>query len=93
MTGLDPGQLGFYGFRNRADHSYDRMTIANAKAVHHPRVWNLLSDPGRRVGVIGTGSTGVQATPVVARQADHLFLSQRSASYTMPAARTAAGSR
>ena len=57
MTGLDPGQLGFYGFRNRADHSYDRMTIANAKAVRNPRVWNLLSDAGKRVGVIGVPQT------------------------------------
>ena len=40
---------------------------------------------GKRVAVIGTGSTGVQATPVVARQAEHLFVFQRSAAYTMPA--------
>ncbi|WP_426573953.1 flavin-containing monooxygenase [Aquihabitans sp. McL0605] len=40
---------------------------------------------GKRVAVIGTGSTGVQATPVVAEQAEHLYLFQRSAAYTMPA--------
>jgi len=57
MTGRDPGQLGFYGFRNRADHSYDRMTIANATAVTHPRVWDVLSDHGGRVGVLGVPQT------------------------------------
>jgi cation diffusion facilitator CzcD-associated flavoprotein CzcO len=40
---------------------------------------------GQRVGLIGTGSSGVQATPVIARQAEHLTVFQRSAAYTMPA--------
>ena len=57
MTGLDPGQLGFYGFRNRADWSYDGMRIANARAVRHQRVWNVLSGAGKRVGVIGVPQT------------------------------------
>ena len=26
MSSKDPGTLGYYGFRNRADHSYDKMT-------------------------------------------------------------------
>jgi cation diffusion facilitator CzcD-associated flavoprotein CzcO len=39
---------------------------------------------GRRVAVIGTGSTGVQAIPVIAEQAAHLYVLQRSAAYTLP---------
>ncbi len=39
---------------------------------------------GRRVGVIGTGSTGVQLIPVVAREAAHLTVFQRSPAYTLP---------
>lgn len=39
---------------------------------------------GQRVGVIGTGSTGVQMIPVVAREAQHLFVFARSAPYTLP---------
>ncbi|HXO12142.1 MAG TPA: NAD(P)/FAD-dependent oxidoreductase [Mycobacterium sp.] len=39
---------------------------------------------GRRVGVIGTGSTGVQLIPVVAREAQQLCVFQRSPSYTLP---------
>lgn len=39
---------------------------------------------GRRVGVIGTGSTGVQLIPVVAQQAGHVTVFQRSPAYTLP---------
>ena len=40
---------------------------------------------GKRVGLVGTGSSGVQATPVVAAQAGHLYVFQRSAAFTWPA--------
>ena len=39
---------------------------------------------GKSVGVIGTGSTGVQLIPVVARQAAALHVFQRSAAFTLP---------
>jgi cation diffusion facilitator CzcD-associated flavoprotein CzcO len=39
---------------------------------------------GRRAGVIGTGSTGVQLIPVVAREAEQLYVFQRSPAYTLP---------
>ncbi|OBB59252.1 cyclohexanone monooxygenase [Mycobacterium sp. 852013-51886_SCH5428379] len=39
---------------------------------------------GRRVGVIGTGSTGVQLIPVVARDAAQLVVFQRSPAFTLP---------
>ncbi len=39
---------------------------------------------GKRVGVIGTGSTGIQVVPVVAEQADHLTVFQRTPSFTIP---------
>ena len=40
---------------------------------------------GHRVGVIGTGSSGVQTIPIVADQAQHLYVFQRSAAFTRPA--------
>ena len=40
---------------------------------------------GRRVGVIGTGSSAIQAIPVIAEQAAHLFVFQRTPHYTVPA--------
>ncbi|MEA2928199.1 MAG: cyclohexanone monooxygenase [Hyphomicrobiales bacterium] len=40
---------------------------------------------GRRVGVIGTGSSGIQMIPVIAEQAKHLFVFQRTANFSVPA--------
>ena len=40
---------------------------------------------GKRVAVIGTGSSGVQAIPVIAEQAEHLTVFQRTPQYTIPA--------
>ena len=40
---------------------------------------------GKRVGVIGTGSSGVQAIPVIAEQAEHLTVFQRTPQFTIPA--------
>ncbi|MCY3631252.1 MAG: NAD(P)/FAD-dependent oxidoreductase [bacterium] len=39
----------------------------------------------KRVGVIGTGSTGVQAIPQLAKQAEHLFVFQRTPQFAIPA--------
>jgi cation diffusion facilitator CzcD-associated flavoprotein CzcO len=39
---------------------------------------------GKRVAVIGTGSSGVQSIPVIAQQARELSVLQRSAVYTLP---------
>lgn len=44
---------------------------------------------GKRVGIIGTGSSGVQAIPELAKQAGHLYVFQRSPVYTVPANRKA----
>ncbi len=57
MTGKDPGVLGFYGFRNRKDHSYDRLTFANSLAVKEPAVWDLLSKVGRKVVLVAVPQT------------------------------------
>jgi len=40
---------------------------------------------GKRVGVIGTGSSAVQAIPIIAEEAEHLTVFQRTATYTVPA--------
>jgi cation diffusion facilitator CzcD-associated flavoprotein CzcO len=40
---------------------------------------------GKRVGLVGTGSTGIQATPVIAAQADHLTVFQRTPNFSVPA--------
>ena len=40
---------------------------------------------GKRVALIGTGSTGIQATPVIASTAKHLTVFQRTPNYSLPA--------
>jgi cation diffusion facilitator CzcD-associated flavoprotein CzcO len=40
---------------------------------------------GKRVGVIGTGSSGVQSIPEIAKRAGHLTVFQRTAQYAIPA--------
>jgi cyclohexanone monooxygenase len=42
---------------------------------------------GKRVGIIGTGSSGVQAIPELARMAAQLYVFQRTPVYTVPANR------
>ena len=39
---------------------------------------------GKRVGLIGTGSSGIQAVPIVAAQAEKLVVFQRSPNYSIP---------
>lgn len=57
LASKDPGMLGFYGFRNRADHSYDRMSIATGNAIHEPRVWDVLTAADRTSVVVGVPQT------------------------------------
>ncbi|KQT35447.1 cyclohexanone monooxygenase [Sphingomonas sp. Leaf412] len=40
---------------------------------------------GRRVGVIGTGSSAIQAIPLIAQDAAHLTVFQRTPAFTVPA--------
>jgi cyclohexanone monooxygenase len=39
----------------------------------------------RIVGVVGTGSSGIQMIPIIAEQAKHLFVFQRTANFSVPA--------
>jgi cyclohexanone monooxygenase len=45
-----------------------------------------VSFAGQRVGVIGTGSSAIQAIPVIAEQAGHLTVFQRTPNFSVPAA-------
>ena len=54
---------------------------------HHTARWPVggVEVTDKRVGVIGTGSSGVQVIPQVAKQAEHVFVFQRTAQYAIPA--------
>jgi cyclohexanone monooxygenase len=47
---------------------------------HHP-----IDFTGKRVAVIGTGSSAIQSVPVIAEQASHLTVFQRTANFSIPA--------
>ncbi|MEQ9451187.1 MAG: NAD(P)/FAD-dependent oxidoreductase [Pseudomonadales bacterium] len=55
--------------------------------VYHTGAWphEPVSFAGKRVGVIGTGSSGVQSIPQLAREAEHLTVFQRTPQYSVPA--------
>ncbi|QTJ66706.1 NAD(P)/FAD-dependent oxidoreductase [Rhodococcus sp. ZPP] len=55
--------------------------------THHTGHWphEGVDFTGKKVGVIGTGSSGIQSIPLIAEQADHLYVFQRSANYSVPA--------
>jgi cyclohexanone monooxygenase len=58
-----------------------------AGACHHTGRWphEPVSFAGKRVGVIGTGSSGIQAIPEIAKEAKHVTVFQRTAQYALPA--------
>src|SRR6266700_1525171 len=55
--------------------------------VYHTGHWphEAVDFTGQRVGVIGTGSSGIQSVPVIAEQASHLTVFQRTANFSIPA--------
>ena len=55
--------------------------------VYHTAHWphQGVDFTGQRVGVIGTGSSGIQAIPCIAQQASQLYVFQRSPNYSVPA--------
>ncbi len=56
-------------------------------AWYHSGLWphEGVDFSGLRVGVIGTGSSGVQMIPLIAEQARHLHVFQRTANFSLPA--------
>ncbi|SEG97058.1 cyclohexanone monooxygenase [Nonomuraea solani] len=55
--------------------------------THHTGRWphEGVDFTGRRVAVIGTGSSGIQAIPIIAGQAERVTVFQRTPNYSLPA--------
>ncbi|OBB09645.1 cyclohexanone monooxygenase [Mycolicibacterium setense] len=58
-----------------------------AGEVYHTAHWphEGVDFTGKRVGVIGTGSSGIQAIPCIAKEAAQLYVFQRTPNYSVPA--------
>ena len=54
--------------------------------IYHTARWPAegVDFSGKRVGFIGTGSTGIQAMPIIAEQAEELYVFQRTPAFCMP---------
>ena len=54
---------------------------------YHSGLWPAegVDFSGKRVGVIGTGSSGIQMIPLIAKQAKYLHVFQRTANFSVPA--------
>jgi cation diffusion facilitator CzcD-associated flavoprotein CzcO len=59
--------------------SFEGESFHTSRWPHEP-----VDFAGKRVGVIGTGSTGVQVIPEVARECAHLTVFQRTPNYCVP---------
>ena len=64
-----------------------RASSASRGEMHHTGLWphEGVDFAGKRVGVIGTGSSAVQAIPVIAAEAAQLTVFQRTANFSVPA--------
>ncbi|OBG15682.1 cyclohexanone monooxygenase [Mycolicibacterium celeriflavum] len=69
---LTPDFPGLDGFAGELYHT--------ARWPHEP-----VDFTGKRVAVIGTGSSGIQSIPVIAEQAAQLYVFQRTPNYSVPA--------
>jgi predicted AlkP superfamily phosphohydrolase/phosphomutase len=57
MASRTPGDLGLYGFRNRVDHTYDGVFLANGTDVKDPLLWDLVGRAGGSSIVLGVPGT------------------------------------
>lgn len=57
MTSKDPGQLGFYGFRNRRSYDYEELYFANATYVKEKTLWQILSRNRMSSVILGVPQT------------------------------------
>jgi ATP sulfurylase len=83
MSGKDPGVLGFYGFRNRADYSYDRMSIATSRDVKEDRLWDILSRDAKQVILVGVPQT-YPPEPVYGQMITSFLTPSTKSPYTYP---------
>ncbi|MBN1342894.1 MAG: alkaline phosphatase family protein [Phycisphaerae bacterium] len=80
----DPGTLGIYGFRNRADYSYDKLSIATSLAVKEPRLWDILSQQGKKVIVLGVPGTFPITKPPNGIMVTSFMTPGKDSDYTWP---------
>jgi len=84
LSSRDPGVLGVYGFRNRADHSYGAMVSADSKAVKVKRIWDILTESGKSSLVMGVPQT-YPVQPLNGHLISDFLTPGRESAFTYPA--------
>lgn len=83
MTSKDPGQLGFYGFRNRKGYGYDDLYFANAAFVKEKTLWQILSRHRKSSVVLSVPQT-YPPKPMNGTLVGCFLTPDKSAEYTWP---------
>src|SRR6266581_4810915 len=52
-TSQDPGSLGVYGFRNRANYTYGGLAITDSTSIQTPAIWDYLAEQGKKSVIVG----------------------------------------
>ena len=90
----DKGDVATAPFCIMATGNLSTPRVPNFKGIenfkgkwYHTGLWphDGVDFTGLRVGAIGTGSSGVQMIPIIAAQAKHLHVFQRTANFSLPA--------
>jgi len=83
LSSKDPGQLGFYGFRNRKSYHYEELYFANASYIKEKMVWNYLEGAGLTSILIGVPQT-FPPKPLRGIIVGSFLTPDKSADYTYP---------
>ncbi|MCS6836092.1 MAG: alkaline phosphatase family protein [Anaerolineae bacterium] len=84
MSSRDAGELGLYGFRNRAAWDYQALASADSRAVPYPRLWDTLGEFGKRSLVVNVPQT-YPVKPINGALVSCFLTPNTSASFTYPA--------
>jgi predicted AlkP superfamily phosphohydrolase/phosphomutase len=83
LTSQDPGQLGIYGFQNRADHSYDGLSLANARTLTQPSVSAYIGHKGKQSFLVGVPPS-FPPKPIIGGSVGCFLSPNTAAAYTYP---------
>jgi predicted AlkP superfamily phosphohydrolase/phosphomutase len=83
MSGLDPGELGLYGFRNRKDYSYDGLAIADSRGIKSPRVWDHLT-MANRTSIVQGAPPSYPPSPIKGMMVGCFLTPDKTSQYTYP---------
>ena len=84
MTSKDPGELGIYGFRNRANYTYDGLALANSMTIHEDTVWDILGRLGKQSVLIGVPPS-YPPKPILGNMVSCFLTPSTNGQYTYPA--------